>query len=80
MERVEKITIADGTNLEVKHEDGMLGKPDVKRVFRKIVAATKVNKTRSFAFLNEPYLWLKHKMLDLHAFISSYVESKSSFK
>ena len=32
----------------------------------------------TFAFINEPYLWLKHKMLDLHAFIYSYVESKST--
>lgn len=32
----------------------------------------------TFTFINEPYLWLKDKMLDLHAFLYSYIESKST--
>lgn len=32
----------------------------------------------TFTFINEPYLLLKDKMLDLHAFLYSYVESKST--
>jgi len=32
----------------------------------------------TFSFINEPYLWLKDKMLDLHALLYSYIESKST--
>lgn len=32
----------------------------------------------TFTFINEPCLWLKDKMLDLHAFLQSYVESKTT--
>ena len=32
----------------------------------------------TFTFINEPYLRLKDKMLDLHAFLYSYIESKST--
>lgn len=32
----------------------------------------------TFTFINKPYLWLKDKMLDLHAFLYCYVESKST--
>lgn len=32
----------------------------------------------TFTFINEPYLWLKDKMLDLHIFLHSYIESKST--
>jgi len=32
----------------------------------------------TFTFINEPYLWLKDKTLDLHAFLQSYIESKST--
>jgi len=31
----------------------------------------------TFTLINEPYLWLKDKMLDLHAFLYSYIDSKS---
>lgn len=33
--------------------------------------------TVSFAIVNEPYLWLKDMMLDLHALLYLYVDSKS---
>jgi len=32
----------------------------------------------TFTFINEPYLWLKDKMLDMHAFLYSYIDSKST--